>query len=102
MVYGDVVAMATRKNRRRKTRSAGKRAAPGGILTSVGTELRKRRKEAGLTQVNLSEEAGYSPNVVGLIERGIYNPTVVMLDAITTRLGIHISELFPRPFTAPG
>jgi transcriptional regulator with XRE-family HTH domain len=84
MVYGDLVAMVA------------KRAAPGGILTSLGKELRRRRHKEKLTQVNLSVEAGLSPNVVGRIERGIYNPTVVVLDAIATRLGVRVPDLFPN------
>jgi transcriptional regulator with XRE-family HTH domain len=49
-----------------------------------------------LTQVNLSVEAGLSPNVVGRIERGIYNPTIVVLHAIATRFGIRVTDLFPN------
>ncbi len=93
MVHSELVAMAKPRVKPGKKRTAAKRAAPGGILTLVGTELRRRRKEKKLTQVDLSVEAGLSQNVVGRIERGIYNPTIVVLHAIATRLGIRVADL---------
>jgi transcriptional regulator with XRE-family HTH domain len=96
MVYSDLAAMATSDAEPRRKRKVTKRAAPGGILTLLGKELRKRRRTKKLTQVNLSVEAGLSPNVVGRIERGIYNPTIVVLHAIATRLGIRLTDLLPN------
>jgi transcriptional regulator with XRE-family HTH domain len=85
--------MATPADEQQRKRSVAKRAAPGGILTLLGKELRRHRLEKKLTQVNLSVEAGLSPNVVGRIERGIYNPTIVVLHSIATRLGIRMTDL---------
>lgn len=96
MVYRDLVAMATSDDEPRKKRTAAKRAAPRGILTLLGKELRRHRRKKKLTQINLSTEAGLSPNVVGCIERGIYNPTFVVLHAIATRLEIRLTDLFPN------
>ena len=53
--------------------------------------LRERRTERGLTQEDLAHQAGVHRNVVGLIERGQYNPTVLVLLAI--RSEEHTSEL---------
>jgi DNA-binding XRE family transcriptional regulator len=92
MVYGDLVAMVTPDGQHQQH----KRAAPSGILTLIGTELRRHRRAKKLTQVNLSVEAGLSENVVGRIERGTYNPTIVVLYALATRLGIRITDLFPN------
>jgi transcriptional regulator with XRE-family HTH domain len=96
MVYDDLVTMATSVDGPRIKRKVTKRAAPSGILTLLGKELRRRRRKKKITQVNLSVEAGLSPNVVGRIERGIYNPTIVVLYAIATRLGIRVTDLFPN------
>ena len=96
MVYDDLVAMATSVDGPRIKGKVTKRAAPSGILTLLGKELRRRRRKKKITQVNLSVEAGLSPNVVGRIERGIYNPTIVVLYAIATRLGIRVTDLFPN------
>jgi DNA-binding XRE family transcriptional regulator len=60
----------------------------------VGEVLRERRTERGLTQEDLAHQAGVHRNVVGLIERGRYNPTVLVLQAITMRLKVTISDLF--------
>ena len=95
MVYGDLVAMGTSADDARGRRKVTKRAAPGGILRLLGQELRRRRRKKKLTQVDLSVEAGLSPNVVGRIERGVYNPTIVVLHAISTRLDVRVTDLFP-------
>jgi transcriptional regulator with XRE-family HTH domain len=94
VVYGDLVAMETPENDARKKRKVTKRASPGGILTLLGKELRRRRRQKKLTQVSLSEEAGLSPNVVGRIERGVYNPSVGVLEDIATVLGVPVYALF--------
>ena len=96
MVYDDLVVMTASADDQQRKRRVTKRAAPGGILTLLGRELRRRRLERKLTQVNLSLEAGLSENLVGLIERGVYNPTIVVLHAIATRLGIRVRDLFPN------
>ena len=94
MVYGDLVAMDTQEKDARKKRTVTKRASPGGILTLLGKELRRRRRRKKLTQVGLSEKAGLSPNVVGRIERGVYNPSVRVLEDIATVLGVPVYALF--------
>jgi hypothetical protein len=38
-------------------------------------------------------EAGVHPNVIGRLERGIYNPTVLTLDAIAAALNTSIVDL---------
>jgi DNA-binding XRE family transcriptional regulator len=96
MVYGDLVAMNTPEDDARKERKVTKRASPSGLLTKLGKELRKHRLHKGLTQAGLSEEAGLSPNVVGRIERGVYNPSVKVLEDIATVLGIPVRALFPN------
>lgn len=96
MVYGDLVAMNTPEDDARKERKVTKRASPSGLLTKLGKELRKHRLHKGLTQMGLSEEAGLSPNVVGRIERGVYNPSVKVLEDIATALGVPVRVLFPN------
>jgi transcriptional regulator with XRE-family HTH domain len=64
------------------------------ILRSLGEEVRERRKQRNLTQEALALEAGIHPNVVGRLERGIYNPSVLVLYAITAKLNTSLLELF--------
>jgi DNA-binding XRE family transcriptional regulator len=42
----------------------------------------------------LALQAGIHPNVVGRLERGIYNPTVLILFAIAMKLNTSLAELF--------
>ena len=64
------------------------------ILRSLGEEVRERRKQRNLSQEALALQAGVHPNVVGRIERGIYNPSVLVLNAIATKLNTSVLELF--------
>ncbi len=64
------------------------------VLRSLGEEVRERRKQRALTQETLAFEAGVHPNVVGRIERGTYNPTVMVLFAIAVKLNTSLQELF--------
>jgi transcriptional regulator with XRE-family HTH domain len=64
------------------------------ILRSLGEEVRERRKRRNLTQEGLAFDAGVHPNVVGRLERGIYNPTVMILYAISLKLNISLQDLF--------
>jgi transcriptional regulator with XRE-family HTH domain len=64
------------------------------ILRSLREEVRERRKRRSLTQETLAFDAGVHPNVVGRLERGIYNPTVMILYAIAVKLNTSLQELF--------
>ena len=64
------------------------------VLRGLGKEIRERRKRRNLTQEALAFDAGVHPNVVGRIERGIYNPSVLVLNAIATKLNTSVLELF--------
>lgn len=64
------------------------------ILRSLGEEVRERRKQRNLSQEALAHQAGVHTNVVGRLERGIYNPTVLILLAIAMKLNTSLLELF--------
>jgi transcriptional regulator with XRE-family HTH domain len=64
------------------------------ILKCLGEEVRERRKQRNLSQEALAYLAGVHPNVVGRLERGNYNPTVLILVAIATKLNSSLVELF--------
>jgi transcriptional regulator with XRE-family HTH domain len=63
------------------------------VLTGIGTEIRRRRQKLGITQTALAQKAGVHPNVVGRTERGIYNPTVLILEALAAALGTSMVDL---------
>jgi len=64
------------------------------ILRSLGEEVRERRKQRKLSQEALAHQAGVHPNVVGRLERGSYNTTVLTLLAIAVKLNTSVPELF--------
>ena len=64
------------------------------LLRYLGTAVRERRDELGLTQEALAASAGVHLNTIGKLERGTYNPSVLLLDAIATKLDLSLAELF--------
>jgi transcriptional regulator with XRE-family HTH domain len=64
------------------------------ILRCLGEEVRERRKQRNLSQEALAHQAGVHPNVVGRLERGSYNITVLTLLAIAVKLNTSVLELF--------
>jgi len=50
--------------------------------------------QRNLSQESLALQAGIHPNVVGRLERGIYNPSVLVLFAIAVKLNTSLVELF--------
>lgn len=55
----------------------------------VGRNIRRIRKEAGLSQEQLAHKADMDMRYLGGIERGEYNPTVAMLGKIAQALSVH-------------
>ena len=64
------------------------------ILRGLGDEVRERRKQHALSQEALAHHAGVHTNVIGRLERGIYNPTILTLAAIAGKLDVSLAELF--------
>ena len=63
------------------------------ILKALGEEIRQRRAHLRISQEALAHGAGLHRNVIGRLERGTYNPTVMTLLAIAAELDISLSEL---------
>lgn len=55
----------------------------------VGLNIRRIRKDAGLSQEQLAHKADMDMRYLGGIERGEYNPTVAMLGKIAEALEVH-------------
>lgn len=58
------------------------------IRRRVGLNLKKYRQAAGYSQEGLAHECGLHRTYVSGDERGIRNPTVVVLDRLAAPLGI--------------
>lgn len=62
-------------------------------LKKLGQIIRSKREKKGLTQVELSEEAGVDRNYIGMLERGERNPSYLSLQKIANGLGITVEKL---------
>jgi len=60
----------------------------------VGKQVRKLRLQAGFTQDVLSERCGIYRTYLSRIEAGSANPTLLVLIALASTLGVHVCELF--------
>lgn len=60
----------------------------------VGANIKRLRKERGLSQEALAGEAGLAMRHLGRIERGEGNPTVAVLGKLANVLSIHPTEFY--------
>lgn len=60
----------------------------------VGARLRELRKERGISARALAAALAISPSAVSQIERGVLQPSVARLIAITDALGVPLAEVF--------
>lgn len=59
----------------------------------IGTNVRRLRKAADLSQETLAAEVGIDMRYLGGIERGQENPTIGVIAGIAKVLGVHPSTL---------
>jgi transcriptional regulator with XRE-family HTH domain len=60
---------------------------------ALGKAIRELRNKKDASQESLANEAGITPNMLSLIERGEGNPSWVNLRGIAAALGVPVSEL---------
>jgi transcriptional regulator with XRE-family HTH domain len=63
----------------------------------VAWNLRRHRVERGLSQEKLAVDAQIDRTYVSSLERGLENPTVVVLDKLASALSISIADFFRVP-----
>lgn len=61
------------------------------LQSTIGEQIRLRRKELMITQPDLADIAGVSVNTLYKIERGQANPTIEVLSKILDVLGLEIT-----------
>ena len=64
------------------------------INKQLGYRIRYLRQQKGLSIEYLALEAEINRNYLGDLERGMRNPTVVVLNKIARALGIDLTTLF--------
>ncbi|MDH3463178.1 MAG: XRE family transcriptional regulator [Acidimicrobiia bacterium] len=65
----------------------------GETVTAIGSQIRNLRSEKRLTLKDLGERTGVSPSMLSLVERGKTSPSIGTLVAISSALGVHMSDL---------
>lgn len=58
---------------------------------TIGKEIRKRRKELGISQAELAALAKVNVNTIIRLERGVTNPTLEVLVRIGEVLGMEVT-----------
>jgi transcriptional regulator with XRE-family HTH domain len=59
-------------------------------------ELRRIRKERGLTQRELADASGVDPATISLVETGKRRPHLETLDSLADALGVEVGSFFPQ------
>jgi transcriptional regulator with XRE-family HTH domain len=73
-------------------------------VVRIGTRIRTLRSERNLTLQSLAESTGLSSSMLSLVERGKTSPSIGTLVAISSALGVHMTDLFdsrPERFEEP-
>lgn len=70
---------------------------PGQLSFHIAKTLRRLRKERGWSLEQLAEATGVSKPMLGQIERGLSNPSVITLWKIAGGLGVPFSAFFEMP-----
>ena len=63
------------------------------IRRQVGLNVRRFRNERGLSQEGLAHECGLHRTYISGVERGIRNPTVLVLQKIADALNVSAAQL---------
>ena len=84
----DADANGPRRARNERGRCDGGEA---NAAACIGAQIRKRRREAGLTQKQLAARAGIAQAVLSRVESGSGNPTLALIEDLSFALGCKLS-----------
>jgi transcriptional regulator with XRE-family HTH domain len=72
------------------------------VRRRVGVNVRKFRGASGLSQEQLGFEAGLHRTYISGVERGVRNPTVMVLEQIAMALGVPAGRLLDEAPSSRG
>jgi transcriptional regulator with XRE-family HTH domain len=64
------------------------------VQKRVGQNLRRLRAERAVTQEDFATDSGFDRGYISGVERGVRNPSVLVLERIARALEVDISALF--------
>lgn len=59
--------------------------------------LRRCRRDKGLSQEALAHEAGVDRTYISALERSVYSASITMVDKLARILGVEAADLLKRP-----
>ena len=68
--------------------------ATSSIKRLFGRVVRKRRQAAGISQEDLAYEAHVHRTYVSMVERGIANPSLTVVEGLAAALGTTLASIF--------
>lgn len=60
---------------------------------TLGQKVKKRRRELGMTQVELRAKTGLSQGYISMLEKGIFDPTAPVIIKLAVALNTSADEL---------
>ncbi len=67
------------------------------VLHKLAKRIKDLRKLKGMSQEILAEKANLHPSLIGKMERGEINPTIISLEKIAKAFNITLAELLSFP-----
>jgi transcriptional regulator with XRE-family HTH domain len=64
------------------------------VRKRIGDNLRRLRKERGVSQEDFATDSGFDRGYISGVERGVRNPSVLVLERIAAALEVDVAELF--------
>ncbi|MGE4410067.1 MAG: helix-turn-helix domain-containing protein [Sphingobium sp.] len=64
------------------------------VRARIGWNLRRLRKAQNVTQENFATDSGFDRGYISGVERGVRNPSALVLAKIAEALKVDVSELF--------
>lgn len=65
-----------------------------GVRKRVGRNLKRLRAAREITQEDFATDSGFDRGYISGIERGVRNPSILVLERVASALKVDISELF--------
>lgn len=69
---------------------------PDPLLLYMGRAVLKKRREMGLTQLQLSQRAGCNSTAIFMVEGAKHNMTIKSVIQLAAALELQVSDFFPR------
>ena len=66
------------------------------VDTPIPNRIAELRERAGLSRVELAERVGVNPQTIGYLERGEYNPSLVLAFRFADLFQLPVERIFVR------